>query len=138
MQTQTQRLNEKREFPRYKSCIDKDVFVAVRPAFKKLGKLKDVSMNGLGFTYALMDAQEKLLSDNERSLHVDIFVSENGFYLPRLKCKLAYDKHCPNHSEFFVAMQLRRVGLKFDSDEITDEQKEKIQLFLKHYTAGEA
>ena len=138
MESQTKTVEERREFPRYRCSEDKVAYVAIRPAFKKLGKLKDASMSGIGFKYALMDEQEEPLMSNESPVVVDLFVSDNGFYLPSVKCRLAYDKYKPNASPFDLQMRIREVGLKFDRDELSDEQRAKMELFLRHYTAGAA
>ena len=129
---------ERREFPRYRCKDDKAAFVAIRPAFKKVGKIRDVSMNGLGLEYTLMDEQEEPLVCGEKTVSVDLFVSNSGFYLPDIKCLLAYDKGNEPLSPFCLDVRFRQSGLKFDFDVMTDEQKEMISLFLKHYTAGEA
>ncbi len=95
-------------------------------------------MGGIGFGYTLLDDQLKPLATEEKSVSIDLFVSSNGFYLPRLKCQLAYGKRNRKDSSSSLRVQSRQCGLKFDYDDLTDEQKEKIELFLKHYTAGEA
>ena len=142
METQTNTDSEKREFPRYKCRDDRTAYVALRPAFKKVGSVVDVSMGGIGIKYTLMDEQDESLAESlegeENPLSMDLFVSNNGFYLPALKCRLAYDKSNEPHSPFSSLVRFRQCGLKFDFDELTDEQKEKIEMFLKHYTAGEA
>jgi len=127
---------ERREFKRYEGRDNNIPFVAVRPAFTKIGALKDASLGGLGFKYALMEGQEPL-SGKETLVNIDLFLSNNGFYLPGLKCKLAYDKLVENDSwSFTTGMQFRQCGLEFG--EITQEQKEQIDVFLKHYTVGSA
>jgi hypothetical protein len=137
METQIENFGERRGSGRYKCHTDKDAYVAVRPAFRTLGKVKDVSMSGIGFSYALLDDQEKPIKD-EGSFSVDLFVSNNGFYLPKLKCRLAYDKFVPDRTPFKLQIPMRQCGIRFDHDALTDEQREKIELFLRDYTAGEA
>ena len=52
-------INEKRYFPRYEYRADKVAYVAIRPLFKKLGRLKDMSMGGLGFNYSSLWTKRK-------------------------------------------------------------------------------
>lgn len=136
MQTKTGA--ERRKSPRYRCRDDKEAFVALRPSFKKVGKVKDVSVTGLGFQYTLMDEQEEPLSFGERNVSIDLFVSNNGFYLPDLKCQLAYDRANEPLSPFSFHVKFRQSGLEFDFAQMSDEQKEMIKLFLRDYTAGEA
>jgi hypothetical protein len=125
-----------RKFKRYEGRDDKAAFVAIRPAFTKIGALKDMSLSGLGFKYSLRE-QEKPLSDKEDPISLDLFISNNGFYLPNLKCKLAYDKFAKNGSWLSPSgMHFRQCGLKFD--EPTEEQKEQINVFLRDYAVGSA
>lgn len=126
---------ERRESRRYTTKADKAAYVAVRPTFKKLGALKDVSLDGLGFTYALMDENEPLSEGSYVS--IDLFVSENGFYLSSVQCRLVYDTFVQNESGAITpGLEFRRCGLAFDDP--TMAQKEQIQLFLDNYTAGES
>ena len=125
---------EMRKFKRYESRGHNAAFVAIRPAFTKIGALKDISPSGLGFKYSLMKGQQPL-SGKELPISIDLFISKNGFYLPKLKCKLAYDKFGENGSWSFISgMQFRQCGLEFDEPGVG--QKEQINVFLKHYTEG--
>lgn len=129
-------LEEKREFQRYGVKEGNPAFVAIRPTFLKLGALRDASLSGLGFKYALTGEQEPL-SDKEAHIEIDLFVSGNGFYLPNVKCKLAYDRFSEgSSSQFITGLHFRECGLKFH--DLTDEQKEQIDVFLRDYTAGSA
>ena len=125
---------ERRECERYLTRDDKSAFVAIRPTFQKIGGLKDISLGGLGFIYALMDGHEPLSQKDYVS--VDLFVSGNGFYLSSMQCRLAYDTLDENQSGAITpGIQFRRCGVEFD--EPTLAQKEKIQHFLDNYTVGE-
>ena len=126
-----QSFEEKRKFKRYEGKEGHDVFVAVRPAFVRIGALKDISLSGLGFKYSITD-EHTPLSDKEAPVSIDLFVSNNGFYLSNLKCKLAYDKF----EESYSFMQFRQCGLAFHDP--TPQQKEQITHFLEHYTMGSA
>ena len=136
-ETTMKNFEERRECKRYRSRDDQAAYVAVRPTFKRIGTVKDVSVGGLGIIYSLMEDQIPL--SEEGTVSLDLFVSNNAFYLPMLKCRLAYDKHEKNQSwAFSSGMQFRQCGLEFDTEALTSDQKKKLQLFLENYTAGEA
>lgn len=127
---------EKRESTRYRCREDQMAYIAIRPAFKKIGTVMDVSRGGLGFMYNLLKDQEPMSEDS--FLSIDLFMSNTRFYLRNVKCRLAYDRFEQNRSwAFYSGMQFRQCGLEFDVDELTAEQKEKIQLFLENHTVGE-
>ncbi len=126
---------ERRQFRRHKRRDENAAFVAIRPDFTKVGALRDISLSGLGFKYPLMEGQQPLLG-KEIPIGIDLFISNNGFYLPKLKCKLAYDRSGENDSWSFISgMQFRQCGLEFDEPGVG--QKEQINVFLKHYTEDE-
>ena len=62
-------------------------FVAVRPEFARLGKLLDISKGGLCFQY-MSEEDQKV---DGTLLKVDVFISQNGYYLPRVPCREIYD-----------------------------------------------
>ena len=129
-------LHVRREYERYKSKEDKTAFVAVRPTFTQIGTLKDVSPGGLGFSYPVTQDQ-KPLSEETDQVSIDLFVSGNGFYLRDVKCKVAYDM--PEEDEPGTStsdIQFRKCGMVFDK--LSEEQKQKLQLFLDNYTSETA
>jgi hypothetical protein len=127
---------ERREAKRYRSRADQAAYVAIRPTFKRIGAVQDVSRSGLGFIYSLMGDQVPL-SDQETVVSIDLFDTNNGFYLPRVKCRLAYDRFRQNQSwEFSSGTQFRQCGLEFDADELTADQKNKLQFFIENYTVA--
>ena len=120
---------EKRECERYRCRQDKDAYVAVRPKFERIGALNDVGAKGLAFTYTLME-DYKTLSSEATLVSIDLFLSENQFYLPGLRCEVAYDTVV--EGSLVPDMHLRRCGVKFC--ELTAMQKDQIRHFLDQYT----
>lgn len=135
MEASITNFNERRKFSRYAPADEKQAYVAVRPLFRKIGALKDVSLSGLGFRYALLNGQKPLV-DKSAPVKIDFFVSNNGFYLPKVNCRLAYDRYVENASPTGWGVQYCHCGLEFD--EITEEQKKQIKVFLEKYTTGSA
>ena len=128
---------ERRQYERYRIKEDHRAYVALRPKFKQIGQMKDISQGGLCFEYLFLNDLEPL-SNKESAFSVDIFIAENGFYLSGVKCKPAYDINYGNDhpSLAFGLMERRKCGLKFD--ELTENQKKQINTFMELYTEGTA
>jgi hypothetical protein len=119
---------EKRKHIRF--LAKDDAYVALGTHFNKVGKLKDISIGGLAFRY--IDNTEDCVQDSST---VAIFVSENGFYLPDLACRLIYDSplHVTNNIQYFkTPFRIIRCGLQFTA--ITEYQLDKLESFMNHYT----
>jgi len=126
---------ERRQCKRYRSKEAAGAYVAIRPTFHHIGSLRDVSLGGLGFHYSVT-GDKKPLSEAKAPIDVDLFVSNNGFYLHRIKCRLAYDRRAKVQPTFPVDMEYRECGVAFEAP--TPDLSAQIELFLEHYTAGEA
>ena len=112
---------EKRKFTRFRA--QDDAFAALRGNFSKVGKIYDISLNGLAFKYF---AEKR---SNETFTHVDIFLSTNGFHLPDLPCTVVYDeKDSISQSNVVLAY---RCGLKFEP--LKEEQQNKLEFFLDNF-----
>ena len=102
-------------------------FVAVRPEFARLGKLLDISKGGLCFQYMSEEDQK----GDGTLLKVDVFISQNGYYLPRVPCRVIYDTKIKKGMISTTGLKLRRCGLKFEG--LTEEQADQIELYLKSH-----
>ena len=111
----------------------KDVtFVALRPKFAKLGKLLDISRCGLCFQYMAESKGEGDHEVNAVSLEIDIFISNNGYYLPSLPCKLIYDTEMRDRRIFPSGLEERRCGLQFGK--LMKKQMDELERYLKNHT----
>jgi hypothetical protein len=118
-ETQRRRRNRRHE-------LNKEVFVALRPDFNRLGSLRDISRTGLGFEYFPCEDASCRLGD----VHVDIFCQENNYLLSRLPCKLIYDQPVdPN-----LSSSPRRCGLQFAS--LSNHEMEQISLLMQNHAVG--
>ena len=116
---------EKRKYTRFQT--QDNAFAAFHGDFIKVGKIYDISLNGLGFRYLA----EKM--SDEKFAHVDIFLSDNGFHLPGLPCTVIYDvKESTSSSN---AISPYRCGLKFEPPK--EEDQNKLEFFINKYTTGE-
>jgi hypothetical protein len=95
---------ERRKYIRFST--KKKNFAALRSGFDKVGRVLDLSINGLAFTYIL---EEDIIAE---PFQVDIFQSENGLYLSNIPCRVVYD--IPNTKKRYDSLiQPRRCGLCF-------------------------
>jgi len=119
---------EQRKYVRF--SVQDDTFAALRlrSEFKKVGKVNDISIRGLAFSY-LSETSE---ADADRhSSKVDIFLSENGFHLYKVPCRIVYDiPDVTLYKGLFVKMA--RCGLHFG--ELIESQSELLDFFIKNYT----
>jgi hypothetical protein len=117
----------KRKFERY---LSQDLAFAVfRPRFTKLGKIKDISAGGLSFEYVTSEGEM------DDSPEIDIFMSGSRFHMTRVPAKTVYDSKVVSHDYTFAPfVERRRCGLQFG--ELTEEQSEQLEDFLKTHTTG--
>jgi hypothetical protein len=92
-----------------------------------LGKVKDISRGGMALEYVLIETQYGGSSE------IDIFLSGDSFYLPRIPSKIIYDIKIV---EKFRSLETRRCGVQFG--DLTEEQAANLDFFLKNHTTGTA
>ena len=115
---------ERRKFTRFRA--QDDAFAALRGDFSKVGKIYDISLNGLAFRYLA----ERMSS--EVYTHVDVFLSKNGFHLSSVPCTLVYDEKESISNSNTVSPY--RCGLKFKP--LKEEKQDRLEFFLNNYTTG--
>jgi hypothetical protein len=117
---------ERRNFKRF--LADDRAFACLRPRFEKLGKIRDISKGGLSFEYLWDDG-----SDVDPS-EVDIFLAGNGFYLPKMPCKVVYDFQIGADLTSNSTFHDRRCGVEFGI--LTEEQEGMLQSFFDNHLTG--
>ena len=95
---------KKRKFTRFRT--QDNAYAALRGQQTKVGKIFDISLNGLAFRYL---AQEK---STEVYNKADIFLSKNGFHLPDVSCTVVYDTE--EFMDGSYEIRAYRCGLRFD------------------------
>ena len=105
-------------------------FAALRNGFKKVGKIDDISINGLGFSFLSEITQ---VDSTDHHTQVDIFSSDNGFHLSNVPCRIVYETPDTTLNKKFP-VQTYRCGLQFG--ELTRIQLEQLELFIENYTTG--
>jgi len=127
--------DERREVTRFMPTDN--AFVAL-PQVGRLGSIKDISLGGLSCDYYVgFGENEAIRGDTAVSLPADIFVSGRKFFLGNILCRVTYDMIAPDDRPAYrVSVEKRRCGLKFD--ELSEEQRQQITLFLENHTVGTA
>jgi PilZ domain len=118
---------EKRKFTRFR--VQDDAFAAIRGNFTKVGKIDNISLNGMAFRYLA----EKIAKEISSHSQVDIFLTNNSFNLIGVPCNIIYDV---NESTYFKNDEIisRRCGIKFGS--LKEEDKENLEFFINNHTTG--
>ena len=106
-------------------------FVALRPEFVKLGKLLDISKRGLCFQY--FSRGESIRKSPK--LNIDMFISNNGYYLPNIPCREIYDEKISKGMTVAMGLEYHRCGLQFDT--LSKHQIDQLDLFLSEHAEAE-
>ena len=117
---------EQRKYVRF-SCKG-DMFAALRDGFKKVGKVNDISINGIGFSY--LSEINQIDSDDHYS-KVDIFSLENEFYLSNVPCKIIYEVAGAAPDEGTL-VKMAKCGLHFE--DLSKMQLDLLSFLIKKYT----
>jgi c-di-GMP-binding flagellar brake protein YcgR len=105
----------------------KGVFVGVGPYNTKAGRLRDISMGGLGFRYIGGD-------EPPNGSYLDIFSIDHDFYLGHVPFKIVSDFEI--HKVPSSSTTMRRCCLRFKK--LTSQQRAKLEQFIQDYGLGEA
>ena len=119
---------ERRKYVRF--MAKDDSFAALRNGFKKVGKISDISVGGLAFSY-LSEITE--IDNASHISEVDIFLSGNGFHLSNVPCRIVYEAPGSTPDEGFL-VRMSSCGLMFG--ELNGSQLEQLELFIENYTRG--
>jgi hypothetical protein len=117
---------ERRKYVRF--LAKNNTFAALRNGFKKVGKIDDISINGLGFSFLSEITQ---VDSTDHHSQVDVFSSENRFYLSNVPCRIVYETPDYTPDEGFL-VRMSRCGLQFG--ELTRSQLDKLNFFIKNHT----
>jgi hypothetical protein len=120
------RQKEHRKHNRFQA--PRGVFVGVGPDFEKVGRLRDVSIDGLGFRYFGSGSAPK-------GSYPDLFVIEGDFYLGKLPMKTVSDIEVAKKTSS-GSKTLRRCRVKFRK--LTPQQRVRLQEFIDSHIVGEA
>jgi hypothetical protein len=113
---------------RRRLCVPDGAFVILSPSDAGVGRIIDISIDGLSFDY--VTNQEPSGEPTE----LEIFVTGSAFRLYKIPCKTITDL-----KTFEIPQMLshrRRSGVQFGK--LTRSQKSQIEYFMQKYTTEEA
>jgi len=117
--------DEQRKHKRYVPV--NDTFAALRGHISKVGQIIDISKGGLAFRY--IDIGERPTN----SFDLDIFLSDNGFYLQNIPYKNVTDLEIANEFPYSTT-KMRRRGIQFET--LTKDHITRLEYFLENHSRG--
>ena len=117
---------EKRKFLRFRT--QDNAYAVLCGDANKIGKICDISINGLAFRY-----MAKEMSNKTHTL-LDVFLYNDGFHIYNIPCTVVYDVKEPNSNSYSISQF--RCGLKLE--QVKDEHQKEIENFINNYTSGRA
>ena len=118
---------EQRRHKRFR--VKDNAFAVHRDYVTKLGKILDISISGLSFSY--IDDGKRL----KGSYDLDIFLSGNGFRLEKVQIKIISDTQIVSKIPF-SSIIMRRCGVQFE--ELSDNQISHLEYFIRNYAINSA
>jgi hypothetical protein len=116
---------ERRKNNQYK--VQNDAFVVLRSNDTKIGRIIDISTDGLAFQYI---GKESSLDEKGE---LGIISAENSFYLYNVPCKILSDRKVyKNHPS---PISMRRCDIQFEK--ATKDQRSQLEHFIQNYANGE-
>ena len=116
---------ERRKHKRFQAR--QDAYVAVRPAYLKLGRVIDIGIGGLTFRYVAEEHPPDLSSQ------LDIFLASQDFYLDKVPFGIISDFQADAIP--FSSVSMRDCSVQFG--ELTPDQKFELESFIQNHTLGE-
>lgn len=118
---------EKREHDRYR--VPPNTFVVLGQKISRVGKVKEISLGGLGLEY--VSDRSTIVEPRQ----VEIFIAGNGFHLSGIPCRLIYDLPRSTMSQTdALPFITKKCGLAFDQP--SEEQHSQLQYFIQTHTLG--
>lgn len=107
--------------------VQDGVFVILSPSDAGVGRVIDISMDGLSFDYVTTR------QPSGEPTELEIFVTDSTFRLHKIPCKTITDLKTFEIPR--TRSHRRRVGVQFG--ELTERQKSQIEYFIQKYTTEE-
>ncbi len=124
--------SERRNQPRF--LTHDKAFVAMGISLPRIGKIKDISLNGLAFEYLIDCPVNKAgYEDSDKNfLQANIFIVGGGFSLADIPCIMVYDTINNIFTRSLIVK--KRCGVQFG--EFREDQTRKLGVFLADHTTG--
>ena len=117
---------EHRKFKRFQA--PKGLYAQVGPQNANVGRVDDLSIGGLAFTYVGS-------GDAPNGSYLDLSFA-NSFYLGQLRFETISDYETVEKAPPFSSRNMRRCGVKLKK--LTRHQKAKLERFIQNHAMGEA
>ena len=114
-------LRDHKRFP-----VEESTFALLRTKGSKLGRVIDISEDGLSFRYLSIGEQLK------GALQLDLISPHHDFSVNNLPVKIISSLEVASEMPF-RSITLWRVGVKFGK--LTQKQKTRLEYFIQHHTA---
>lgn len=101
-------------------------FAAVRPDYKILGKIIDISSTGLLFHY-VCDINDQCL-EKEPLLSIDIFTKHWNLFILEIPCRIIEEDYVPVDHDFITSVVMRFCRLKFL--ELSRDKTDSLNYFI--------
>ena len=124
--TNTKQVLERRKHKRFH--VQDGTFAVLGSRYGKIGRVIDMSIGGLGFSYIVGEEQ------GDDSHRLSILLAEDSFHLTRIAFKTVWDTETKEVPLSTVAM--RRCGVEFG--DLTEYQISQLEYFLENHTVGGA
>ena len=119
-------LVERRTHKRF--YVRDDTFALFGSHSAKVGQIVDISKSGLAFRYVAGAVE------SNGSFEIDIFLSDNSFYLEKIPVQTISDLETANETPSISTKTWRR-GMQFGV--LTQNQTSEINYFITNHTTGE-
>jgi hypothetical protein len=121
---------EGRKYVRF--LVKDGLFAALRNGFDRVGKINDISINGLHFSFLGEIAKVNSVGHHTQ---IDIFSSatEDRCHLFKLPCKIVYEIPDATPDEGLL-VRMSHCGLQFGN--LAGSQLKQLKLFIDKFTTG--
>lgn len=125
--TDMKEIMERRNHPRFQ--VQEGAYAALNNGSSQIGQIQNISNGGLALRYVAIGEQA------EGSYTVDIFVTNNDFFLTNIPFEIISDVYIDFEIPFSTT-SLKQCGGQFG--ELTQSQRVQLDYFIKGYTLSEA
>lgn len=116
---------ERRKHKRFR--ISQGAIVGLRPRYLRLGRVTNIGIDGLAFSYVADEALPNLSSE------LDVFLSMWGFHLYGVPFNTIWDFE--TNGVGFSSIRTRRSGLQFG--QLGPDQMSRLEYLIENHTTGE-
>jgi hypothetical protein len=117
------KIPERRELGRY--AVERHALTMLWPASSIVGRILDISMDGLAFQYTAPKKPQDASSD------IEIVLSRADFSSGALPFRTVSDSRMKGYFGFTFARTQRRRSIQFK--ELAEDQKAKLEYFIENY-----